>query len=124
MSALPPKWTWADPIGAITGLMRCSIRRGLFGRAPLNRTQLVEIHRLDIERALVGEPGPKTGLIDQLAEQFEIGIRRQHDVETAIGLKALAGLLEQGRDVTILRARVPAAVGEIAGLASMFGRTR
>ena len=70
----------------------------------------------------MGEAGAKTGLSDQSAKQVEIGIRGQHDVETAAGLEALAGLLKQGRHVLILRASVPAAVREIAGLARVLRR--
>src|SRR5436190_982962 len=87
----------------------------------LSTTQLVENHRLDVERALVGEACAEASLINQPAEQVEIGVRRYHDVETAVGLQPLAGLLEQGRHVPILRAGVPTAIREIARLASMLG---
>src|SRR5229473_7971464 len=59
----------------------------------LSTTQLVENHRLDVERALVGEACAEAGLINQPAEQVEIGVRRYHDVETAIGLQPLASML-------------------------------
>jgi hypothetical protein len=68
----------------------------LFGRATsLSTTQLVENHGLDVERALVGESCAESGLINQLAEQVEIGIRRYHDVETAVELQPFAGLLNK-----------------------------
>src|SRR6266581_1779085 len=51
----------------------------------LSTTQLVENHRLDVERALVGEACAEAGLINQPAEQVEIGVRRYHDVETPSG---------------------------------------
>ena len=53
------------------------------------RAQLVEDHRLDIERALIDESGAQARLIDQPPEQVEIGIRRQHDVNAAARLEAL-----------------------------------
>ena len=56
--------------------------------------QLVEEHRLDIERAFDDETSREAGLLDQPAEQIEIGIRRHHHVQTAIGLQALASLFE------------------------------
>src|SRR6266404_3086967 len=87
------------------------------------RAQLVEDHRLDIERALIDESGAQARLIDQPPEQVEIGIRRQHDVNAAARLEALVGLFKQGCQVPILRAGMPAAVGEIAGLARMLWRT-
>jgi len=99
-------------------------QQGKQAEPTLSSTQLVEDHRLDIERALVGEAGAEAGLINQPAEQVEIGVRRYHDVEAAVGLQPLAGLLEQGRHVPILRAGVPAAIGEISRLASVFGWAR
>src|SRR5258706_2658280 len=87
------------------------------------RAQLVEDHRLDIERALIDESGAQARLIDQPPEQVEIGIRRQHDVNAAARLEALVGLFKQGCQVPILRAGMPAAVGEIPGLARMLLRT-
>src|SRR5215467_14457065 len=87
----------------------------------LSTTELVENHRFEVERALVGEACAEAGLINQPAEQVEIGVRRYHDVETAVGLQPLAGLLEQGRHVPVLRAGVPTAIREIARLASMLG---
>jgi hypothetical protein len=64
-------------------------------------------HRLDIERALIDESGAQARLIDQPPEQIEIGIRRQHDVNAAARLEALAGLFKQGCQVPILRAGMP-----------------
>src|SRR5258708_21305392 len=105
-------------------LERADQQQGKQAGPTLSSTQLVEDHRLDVERALVGEAGAEAGLINQPAQQAEIGVPRDHDVEAAVGLQPLAGLLEQGRHVPILRAGVPAAIGEIARLASMLGWAR
>jgi hypothetical protein len=40
----------------------------------------------------------------------EIGIRREHDIEAAVGFEAFASLLKQGCHVPIVRAGVPAPV--------------
>jgi len=109
---------------AASHLKRLADQQGKQAGPTLSSTQLVEDHRLDVERALVGEAGAEAGLINQPAEQVEIGVRRYHDIEAAVGLQPLAGLLEQGRHVPILRAGVPAAIGEIARLASMLGWAR
>src|SRR5260370_20062566 len=109
-------------------LVRSNASAGALCRLQSNRmmrcrAQLVEDHRLDIERALIDESGAQARLIDQPPEQVEIGIRRQHDVNAAARLEALVGLFKQGCQVPILRAGMPAAVGEIAGLARMLWRT-
>src|SRR5260221_14323311 len=101
----------------------CALRRLQSNRMLRCRAQLVEDHRLDIERALIDESGAQARLIDQPPEQVEIGIRRQHDVNAAARLEALVGLFKQGCQVPILRPGMPAAVGEIAGLARMLWRT-
>src|SRR6266446_5924861 len=109
-------------------LVRSNASAGALCRLQSNRmlrcrAQLVEDHRLGIERALIDESGAQARLIDQPPEQVEIGIRRQHDVNAAARLEALVGLFKQGCQVPILRAGMPAAVGEIAGLARMLWRT-
>src|ERR1700694_2739386 len=88
----------------------------------LARGQLVDDERLDEDRIFVRELGAESGLVDQLAEQVEVGIRRDHDIDASAGSQALARLVEQGRDVAIGRARLPAAIGQIFRLARMLGR--
>src|SRR6266404_5393556 len=79
-------------------LVRSNASAGALSRSQSNlmlrcRAQLVEDHRLDIERALIDESGAQARLIDQPPEQVEIGIRRQHDVNAAARLEALVGML-------------------------------
>jgi hypothetical protein len=66
----------------------------LEGRNVRSHSQLVKEHRLDIERPFHDETSREAGLLDQPAEQIEIGIRRHHHVQTAIGFQALASLFE------------------------------
>src|SRR5260370_12453530 len=78
-------------------LVRSNASAGALCRLQSNRmlrcrAQLVEDHRLDIERALIDESGAQARLIDQPPEQVEIGIRRQHDAYPAARLEALVGL--------------------------------
>src|SRR5258705_11818447 len=69
-------------------LVRSNASAGALCRLQSNRmlrcrAQLVEDHRLDIERALIDESGAQPRVIDQPPEQVEIGIRRQHHVNAA-----------------------------------------
>src|SRR5258708_35668437 len=72
-------------------LERADQQQGKQAGPTLSSTQLVEDHRLDVERALVGEAGAGAGLIHQPAEQVEVGVRRYHDVEATGGPPPLAG---------------------------------
>ncbi len=71
---------------------------------------------IKIERSWTGSRA-KPGPVDQPAEQLEVGIRRDHDIEPPSGLQTLARLVEQRCDVAIMRAGMPAAIGEVARLA-------
>ena len=85
------------------------------------REQFIDDQRLDHERILATDRARKSGLLDQRTEQIEVGIRRDHNVEPSVRFQPLTRLVEQRRNVAILRTGVPAAIREVTRLARMLG---
>ena len=59
---------------------------------------------------------------DQFAEQLEIAVRGEQQVDDAARREPLARLVEQRRHVAISRPGMPAAICQVARLAGVFGR--
>ena len=88
------------------------------------RREFVERERFEHDRVLESEPRLEAGLGDGFAIHVEVGIRRDHRIDTAARLQPLSRLLEKIEDVLVACARVPARVGEILRLARMLRRAR
>ena len=82
------------------------------------------IEQLDQERALGGDPRPKTCSGYQCTEEIEVGIGGEQNIHPPSWSEPLARLLEQQSDVTVIRAGVPGAVCNIARFAGKGRRAR
>jgi hypothetical protein len=75
------------------------------------------INGLDEDRAFGYEACLETRSDDQGADQIEVGIRRDQNVEASTGSEPLTCLVEERGDVAVVRAGVPGAIGNIARFA-------
>src|SRR5207253_4755591 len=93
-------------------------------RAVLLGIKGVDNKRLDQNETLGGDAPCEARFRDQRAEQRQVGVRRQQDIETPAGSKAPPRLGKQRGDIAITQAGMPSAIGNIPRLAGKRRRAR
>src|SRR6266478_2897065 len=73
----------------------------------LKHLEFVNEQGLDEDRAFGDQTSLEAGSDDQRTEQIEVGIRRNQEVDTSARGQPLARLLEQRKDVAVVRAGMP-----------------
>src|SRR3712207_2915147 len=74
--------------------------------------QLVKKEGLDQNRCFLDKARLETGPLDEGAQQVEVGVRGEEDVEAATGREPRTCLLEEGQKIPVARTGVPGSVGD------------